>query len=54
MPPIEFTVHNYTGTIIMRNYNGVDEITIPEEVLNAKDVTEEAQTGQSGVDLPTP
>ena len=54
MPPMEFTIHNYTGTIIMRNYNGVDEITIPEEVLNAKDAAEEAQTGQSGADLLTP
>ena len=54
MPPLAFTVHNYTGTIIMRNYNGVDEITIPEEVLNAKDAAEEAQTGQSGADLLTP
>ena len=54
MPPMEFTIHNYTGTIIMRNYNGVDEITIPEEVRNARDASEEAQAGQSGTDLPTP
>lgn len=54
MPSMEFTVHNYTGTVIMRNYNGVAEITIPEEVRNARDASEEAQAGQSGTDLPTP